>query len=76
MKNNFAMLVVFLGLTVLICAVGGLVLTFANKQVPDSVIGLGATALGGLVTAFVRPPDPAPQPVTIEDEPVEVTTDN
>lgn len=53
---NFNLLVAILGITVIICTIGGLVLTFAGKQVPDSIIGLGATALGGLITAFVRPP--------------------
>lgn len=72
---NFDLLVKFLGTTVLLCVVGGLVLTFAGKAVPDSIIGLGATALGGLITAFVRPPEGV-QSVSIDgqDEPVEVTT--
>lgn len=54
--SAFKMLIGFLGATVIICAVGGLVLTGMGKAVPDSIIGLGGGALGGLTAAFLRPP--------------------
>lgn len=53
---NFNLLVAVLGATVVLCVVGGLVLTAIGRQIPDAIIGLGATALGALGTAFVRPP--------------------
>lgn len=61
--SAFKLLITFLGATVLICAVGGLVLTGMGKTVPDSIIGLGSAALGGLTAAFLRPPtDELPPP--------------
>lgn len=74
-RLNFNLLIMFLGSTLIICVTGGLALTFVDKAVPDSVIGLGATALGGLITAFVRPPqdDPMPVEVITDDQPVQVT---
>lgn len=72
-RLNFNLLIWFLGVSVLVCIVGGLLLTFTGKQVPDSIIGVGGTALGGLITAFVHPPNNDVVPVKITDEPVEVT---
>lgn len=70
--SAFKLLIGFLGATVIICAVGGLVLTGMSKTVPDSIIGLGSAALGGLTAAFLRPPTDEPQPVRIADQPVAV----
>lgn len=55
-RLNWNLLVGVLGLSVLVCALGGIILTALGKAVPDSIIALGSTALGGLVTAFVKPP--------------------
>jgi hypothetical protein len=67
--SAFKLLITFLGATVLICAIGGLVLTGMSKTVPDSIIGLGSAALGGLTAAFLRPPtDDDPMPVNVVNE--------
>lgn len=55
--TQFNLLVKFLGSTVIICAVGGLVLTGLGKSTPDAIIGLGAAALAALSAAFIRPPE-------------------
>lgn len=65
--SAFKLLIGFLGATVIICALGGLVLTGMSKTVPDSIIGLGSAALGGLTAAFLRPPTDDPQPVVVNN---------
>lgn len=54
---QFSLLVKFLGSTVIICAVGGLVLAGLGKSTPDPIIALGSGALAALGTAFIRPPE-------------------
>lgn len=48
------MVVTFLGLTVLTCAVGGFYLAATDHTIPDPVIALGSGALGGLVGVLVK----------------------
>lgn len=67
--SAFKLLIGFLGATVIICALGGLVLTGMSKTVPDSIIGLGSAALGGLTAAFLRPPFEEPQNVNVVNRP-------
>jgi hypothetical protein len=74
-RLNFNLLVSFLGFTVLVDVIGGIVLTYADKSIPDALIALGSAALGALGTAFINPPNgDSPLPVSVENEPVRVTT--
>ena len=68
-ESSFDLLIKFLGATVIICAIGGLVLAGLGRQIPDAVIGLGAGSLTSLGAAFIRPPSREPQPVVVENRP-------
>ncbi len=46
-----------LGVVVLAAIIGGIALSAAGKAVPDSLIALGSTALGGLVGLLARSPE-------------------
>lgn len=54
--SQFNLLVMFLGATLVICAVGGLVLAGLGKSTPDPIIALGSGSLAALGAAFIRPP--------------------
>lgn len=55
--TQFNLLVKFLGSTMVICAIGGLILAGLGKQTPDPIIALGSGALAALGAAFIRPPE-------------------
>lgn len=46
-----------LGVVVLAAIIGGIALSAAGKTVPDSLVALGSTALGGLVGLLARSPE-------------------
>lgn len=60
--------VVFLGLLAVLVVVGGVVLTFDGKTIPDALIAIGSAAAGSLGTILARTSS-EPHPVTIVDEP-------
>ena len=45
---NVRLVILFLGLAVLACIVGGVVLAGLDKAIPDSVIAIGSGAAGAL----------------------------
>lgn len=74
-ETMFGLLIKFLGTTTILCVIGGFVLAGLSKQIPDALIGIGASALTALGTAFIRPPSREPQPVNVvnpPDDPVAV----
>lgn len=65
--------VMYLGLVVVLSLVGGFVLSFVGKQIPDALIGLGSVALGSLGTLLARTGSEPQQVTNIPGEAVEVT---
>lgn len=72
--------VLFLGVTILLCVIGGFLLVLNDKEVPEFLVGLGGTALGALGALLSRVGDPnKPQQVYVTNEkrdavPVEQTS--
>ena len=45
-----------LGATIIISITGTIILAFAGKTLPDAIISIASTAIGGLVGLLVQPP--------------------
>lgn len=73
-RLTIRMVLAFAGITVLVAMVGGIVLAFYDRTLPDALIALGSGALGLLGGAAM--PTSGRQEVIIRqpaDEPVPVT---
>lgn len=66
--------VIFLGVISLTCMAGGLWLAAHDRSLPDSLISIGSTALGGLVGFLISSKsNPADQVLPTVEAPVTVT---
>lgn len=66
--------VVFLGLIAVATVLGGMWLTFTEHQLPDALISIGSTALGGLTGFLISSRSVAegePQPVQVTNTPAD-----
>jgi len=42
----------FLGITIIICTVGAILLAYSGKEIPDLLVALGSAAIGALAGLF------------------------
>jgi len=67
-RGTFNLVIIFLGLTLLICVGGGLWLANYEKELPEFIVGIGGGALGAMGGLLSRNPnDETPQAVTVVD---------
>jgi hypothetical protein len=51
-KRFYQIVVWFLGLTMLACTLGAIMLAFSSKEIPDIIVAIGSAAIGALAGLF------------------------